>query len=338
MCKSKSEGGGRCEYADALANVRHKVRSKLKGMPARQINRSVEAAVEKWKAANPDIVTAHLPKRQQFQIAPKSKPVPDEILNLFTASRTDPITGFSADQRDSHTQKLFEEYQKMESILPIHEDNSLRQYSMYAFKAVNSYLRKKGFKDLDQYSNHSEEDVREIIGDLDSVFKKAPLPNEPRKLFRFFEVPTGVTPGEYIDRYLQTGEGFQEKGFMSTTTDPEFVMAALHHENKGSKNRRYIVMEIISKQGISLQTKPTTRAGNIQSLEKEVLLPRNVKFRIAGIRKSQRFEFQDNRRDLNNHYHYDSRDDRSYESFGHFKKGDRMNFPLIQMVDEKLIK
>jgi len=337
MCKSKSEGGGRCEYADALANVRHKTRSKFKNLSPYKADEKVEAALEIWHKENPELTKAHLPVSQPFQVPAKPKPIPSDLLAMFTSSRTEPVTGFTVENREAHTKKLHEEYQTLQEVLTKDESTSLLRYAMNAYEPVNKCLRRKGFTQLLKNSAWKVETVKKVIQNMDSAMTKATMTENPRKLFRFFKVPTGITPGEYIDRYLKTGEGFKEKGFMSTTADPEFIMAALYKANKGTKNSKYIVMEILSKRGASLQSEPVGRSGDIQSLEKEVLLPRNSQFRIAGVRKSQRFEFASDRRDLNNNYfnHYS---DSSYKSYGHFKKGERMNFPLVQMVDEDLIK
>lgn len=340
MCQSQANGGVRCTYADQIANIRRK--ALYKHRKSYDAAREAEKAIRVWQEGNPDIVQAHLPASQPFQAAPNLKPIPKTLLSLFTAKSREPITGFPEQQRQEHTAKLFEENQQWMEALTQDEENVIRHYAMNLYELVNAYLRRGGLAKLyreNPFYKDREVKIPDQVSSLDSAITKAPIPEEPRKLFRFFRVPAGVTPNQYIERYFKTGEGFKDKGYMSTTADPEFIMAHMHNRNKGTKNHGYIVMEIITKQGASLQPRATSRSGNVQSLEKEIMLPRNMKMRIAGSRRSQRFEFASNRMELHQQYGnagYNMSDD-SYARWGKFKKGDHMNFPVIQMVDEKLI-
>lgn len=340
MCKAKADGGQRCEYADAIANVRRKARYKHRNEYNKE--RLAEKAVQSWKEAHKDLVREHLPERLPFQEKPNQKSVPQELLDLLSKKSRKAITGLDAEERLAHTAKLFEEQEEWANSLTRDQSNSVRRYTMTLFELVNTVLRKKGLPELIRENPFYREDLAENvprdIKNLDEALASAKEPEGPRKLYRFFRVPAGVSPNEYIERYFKTGEAFKEKGFMSTTADPEFIMAHMHDRNGGNKNHGYVVMEILSKQGASLQPEEKSRGGDIQSLEKEILLPRNTKFRITGSRRSQRFEFASDRKDLNSQYSRGySQSDESYQRWGKFKKGDHMNFPIIQMVDERLI-
>jgi hypothetical protein len=347
VCKSKAEGGGRCDYADMIANVRKKARYKYRDSPSRR-ERKVTEAVNAWKDAHPEIVKAHLPEKMPFQYTPKDRPVPKELLTMLTPSSRVPVTGASTpEDRLQAVIKMHEEFTEWENRLELDERRAVGSYTMSAFEKMNTFLRKKGFnhKLREDYSYKiSQEEfdrvrdrTKEQVDALKSAFKKVTSKEEPRKLYRFFRVPAGVTPKEYVERYLQTGEGFSDPAFMSTTSDPEFIMAHMHDRNKGTKNKAYVVMEILTKQGQSVQPQPYTRSGHVQSLENEVLLPAGTKLRVVGFNPVQRFEYGSDRRDLHGQYNIASDSYFMFKNYGHHSQGDRLNFPMIQVIDEKLI-
>jgi hypothetical protein len=346
MCKSKAEGGGRCEYADMISNVRKKARYKHRD--AFKKEREVTKAVNAWKDAHPEIVKAHLPEKMSFQYTPKERPVPKELLNLLTPSSRVPVVGAKdAEARLQAVIDMHEEFTEWESRLELDELRAVGAYTLTAFGRINTFLRKKGFahKMKEDYSwNISKEEfesvknrTQEQVNALKSAFKKVTPKEEPRKVYRFFQVPAGVSPKEYVERYLKTGEGFSDPAFMSTTSDPEFIMAHVHDRNKGTKNKGYVVMEILTKQGQSVQPHPYTRSGHVQSLENEVLLPAGTKLRVVGFNPIQRFEYGSDRRDLHGQYNSASDSYYMFKEYGHHSKGDRLNFPMIQVIDENLI-
>lgn len=347
MCNSKADGGGRCDYADMIANVRKKARYKHRDSYNRE--REVTKAVNKWKDSHPEIVQAHLPEKMPFQFVPKDRPVPKELLNMLTPSSRVPISGSKTQEdRLQAVIDMHEEFTEWESRLDIDELRAVSAYTMTGFEFINATLRRKGFAHQvkQDYSGgvdkHELDRIREStekrIKALKSAFKKVTPKNEPRKLYRFFRVPAGISPKEYVERYLKTGEGFTDAAFMSTTSDPEFIMAHMHNRNKGTKNKGYVVMEILTKQGQSVQPQPYSRSGDVQSLENEVLLPAGTKLRVAGFNPIQRFEYGSDRKDLHGQYNSAYSDSHfMFERYGHHSKGDRLNFPMVQVIDEKLI-
>jgi hypothetical protein len=340
---SKENGGKRCDYADQVANARRKALYKFRD--DYDAPRKAKAAVNAWKEANKELVVSHLPSTQPFNAQANKKPIPESLQALLTQKARDSVMGLPEEERLKQTRELYEARKVWFDALTKGQDSAVSHYAMNFFEGVNSHLRKEGYsawlKANSHLYNKSENTlarVKEDVRNLDTAIKLAPIPEEPRKLYRFFRVPAGVTPHEYMERYFKTGEGFKEKGYMSTTADPEFVMGHMWKQNKGTKNHGYVVMEIITKQGASLQNRATSSSGDVQSLEKEILLPRNMKLRIASTRKSQRFEFASDRKDLDSQYNNSySTSNEIYQRWGAFKKGDRMNFPLIQMIDEDLI-
>lgn len=346
MCKSKAEGGGRCEYADMIANVRKKARYQHRDSYNRE--QEVTKAVNAWKDAHPEIVKEHLPEKMPFQYTPKERPVPKELMAMLTPSSRVPVTGATTQEaRLQAVIDMHEEFTEWESRLELDEIRAVGAYTMTAFDKINTFLRKKGFlhklkedfrgKVSEYEYERVKERTQEQVDALKSAFKKTNPREEPRKLYRFFRVPAGTTPKEYVERYLQTGEGFRDPAFMSTTADPEFIMGHMHDRNEGTKNKGYVVMEILTKQGQSVQPHPYTRSGHVQSLENEVLLPAGTKLRVVGFNPVQRFEYGTDRKDLYGQYNPAHLSHFMFKDYGHHSAGDRLNFPMIQVIDEKLI-
>jgi hypothetical protein len=336
MCQSKAEGGTRCDYADQVANVRRKARYQHRGKwDAEQLT---QKDVEDWKEQNHEIVEAHLPEKLPFQVEARVKRIPENVKALLTASPKDSITGFEEEKRHEHTLKMYEENKELKESLTKDEDTAVHFYAMNDYEMINRMLRRNGVSSLTKREPNLKKNMERYeasIKHIDSAIKKVEEVDEPRKLYRFFKVPPGVSTDTYIEKYFKKGEGFQDKGFTSTTADPEFIIGQLKAFNKSDKkdNNHYVVMEIISKKGVSMQSKKRSTSGHLQSLEKEVILPRIVKFRIADSRKRQAFEFADERKDL--HSRFGSYD--RGEAIEDFSKGKKYRFPLIQLVDEDLI-
>lgn len=346
MCQSKANGGQRCDYSDQITNVRKKAKYKYRNIPLSQQEKLVKEAVTKWKKANKQIVLEHLPETCSFQIAPGRKPLPDSIKTMLTVKSTTPVTAGSQEEQETVTERMYHEHEKWVEVLKEEEEWSVSNYAMNGYIQINALLRRKGINEMirenpDLKDGGWKDKTRTRISEIDSALKKASELNkhrEPHRLYRFYKVPDGVTPTQFIEKYFQEGEGYTDRGYMSTSADPEFIMSSLHKKNKGKRNINYVVMEIVTKQGASLQASIQGQSGNIQSLEKEYLLPRNMKFRIAGVRKQQVFEFGSARSDLYSHHatnwHTGSIPD--YETI--FQPGDTRRFPMIQLVDEKLIR
>lgn len=343
MCSSKADGGKRCEYADALANARRKARYKYRDTRTDVRERKAQEAVETFKHKNPELVLAHLPESQPFNTTPGAKRIPEEIQQLLRRERNAAIMADDKETREARTVELFEDYQTWDDSITNEESNAVSWYTIDGFSPMNRILRRKGFSEWAKRNTvlvSGEEGVAgykrttlERAKQISSALSKAPVPDEPRKLYRFMEVPAGVSTSEYLDRYFREGQGFYEAGFMSTSADVEFIATEAMSRNHGKKRGRIIVMEIVSKQGASLQKRNRSVSGNVQSLEKEVLLPRGQKFRIAGVKKRQKIQFGSERDDLRSHL----RNRGIWLKPEAFDEGALHSLPVIQLVDEKLI-
>lgn len=341
MCQSNTDGGKRCGYADMVSNVRKKARYKLRDA-GYNIEREVEKEVNKWKEKHPDVVTAHLPEKLSFQRPGKPVIIPDDIKALLSPKARIPIMGLEDNERAIDLQKRHQENLQWHESMSREEEYSVSAYTTINYTHVNAFLRRRGLSMIAKKGLSSTEELEAMakrdVKNIDSALKKAPQ-REIGRVYRYHEVPAGVKPSEYLRRFFPHDGIYHEDGYMSTTVDPELVMAHMYSKNKGTVNKKYIVMEIVTAQGGSMQSDSKVRSGSIQSLESEVLLPRNSEFAIVDSRASQKFEFASDRREFSNFYGGlgTIKSDAGYQEHGKFKKGDVLNFPLVQLVDKKLL-
>lgn len=344
-------GGKRCEYPDAISNVRKKARYHHRNSNDRQRNDAVEKAVLAFQNENPDFTKAHLPNSETFQVKAPKWEVPARLIEMLGNSRHK-IKGAEFDDRKAFYAGLTAQNTQWMNSLTANEKAALSKYTTHHYEEVNLYLRGKGyrqwFKDnrKDRFPDyawdpnavkHTPENVYEnrlkpVIDNMTLAMDKASRNDEPRKLYRYHRIPGGITSKEYADKYFKDGEGFKDKGFMSTTADPEFVAAHILNAEKDKTGDRYVVFEILTKDGGSLQIEEDPYQGRMQGgihpLEAEVVLPRNKGMRIID-HGTRTFEFAKNRIDMQKHWR--PKDDR-------FRKGRKVSVELIRMIDEDLIR
>lgn len=339
-------GGKRCEVSDALSNVRRKARNKARknpnyqGMPDYQ-EREVEEEVKQFLRDNPELAKAHLPERETFQKPAPKWSVPKSLLDMLGDKKA-PITGITANNAEKFYTELNERREKLREIVGDRIDGDLINYTQNGYESVNPFLRKKGYKQWekmhanltrkwDKDFDYVRDMVKPRIASLDAGLAASPKPDEPEKLYRYYEVPPGVTPEQYAKKFFIPGESMQDKGFISTSADPEFVAtnAITHSETK--KNTRYVMLEILSKDGTAMQNQPYATPGDIQSLEAEVLLPRNKKLRVIDQGK-RTITLARDRKDLE---WYAKRYGKKELDLS---EGKKISMPVIRMIDEDLIR
>lgn len=338
-------GGKRCEYADAVTNARKKAQYKFRNEDQYTKAGKVKEAVRQFQKDNPDLVKAHLPKKMGFQYDAPSWSVPQSLLDTLGPKR-EPATG--AQSREEFLQKykdLNDQRKEWEKTANKSAINDMHRYTMTNFEVVNAHLRGKGNSEWkksrrsvfetgpENYKEWAEKKVEPVIANMDEVINNVPPTEEPQKVYRFFRVPNGVTPSEYIDTYMQPGSGFKDKGYLSTSADPEYVASHVMHRSMVNKesSHQYVVMEILTKRGASMSPHERPHPGNVQSLEAEVLLPRNAGLRIIDSCK-KKVVFGTHRKDLEEQYR--GRDG----SWLDFDKGKSKSFTMVRMIDEDLIR
>lgn len=353
-------GGKRCDYADTISNVRKKARSKLETAGINYgVEQKVAKEVEAFQEANPELVMAHLPEKWGFEHEIETKEIPGHIKDMLGDKKA-PVTGCVAEDKDKFFQDLYDRHQTWKGSLEEKEFAAVSTYSIYSYEYLNAHLRRKGLVQwakenpmmVESYENglddFIEDRVKPRIELMDAAMSKTSftpktkkkwfskvvseeVTREPQKLYRFFKVPAGVKPEEFVKKYFEPGSGFKEKGYLSTSADPEFVASHIMDNSKGGKvNRKYIVLEMVSSRGGSLQTKAGTSDSNIQSFEAEVLLPRNATFQIVDTVK-KKITFGKHREDIEKRYR------NSDGSVHDFSVGKGIAVPIVRMVDTELL-
>lgn len=115
---------------------------------------------------------------------------------------------------------------------------------------------------------------------LDRIIDTYGMKGPERKLYRYLTLDKNINIEEYIDNTFSKGE-YSDTGFMSTTQDVSMIAG---YARKFSKHKKFIVLEIDTNKGISLQ-RGEERIGDLLSFEKERLLPRDMKFSVEDITK-----------------------------------------------------
>lgn len=334
MCVAQ---GKRCEYADALSNVRKKVRSRMKGAYEGDIDKEIIKELGNFHRDNPELTKAHLPDRMGFQWKPPAWEVPEKAKSLLGDIK-EPVKG--VEDQEQLFASLTDRNMAWEENMTDDESAAMRQYAMTSFESINPYLRRKGFAEWAKKNRHlyrggggAEQYVEDVMkprmSAMDSALGHAVTPEKPDTLYRFYRIPAGVTPKEYIKKYFKPGEGFKDKGYVSSSTDPEYVAAHIMNRD-GNRNKNYIVLEMVSDSGASLHNSYEYN-GRVQDVESEVLLPRNTGMRIMET-GTRTFGFAKKRSDL----------EHRFRVFGgsriEFDEDASIKLPVVRMIDEKLIR
>lgn len=227
--------------------------------------------------------------------------------------------------------QLDAESEQLQNSLAKYERQAINQYTMGFYDPINRYLR-KGIQGIDEYwefdfkqkiTDERREEYKKMadnyIDSLDGLFARYDAAHkEPRLLHKAFRVrnPDGSkTTSEdiqkYVNEHYQVGKVVSNKAYTSTSVDADYMLAFSHHDPE-----QIIVQEIVSRKGIPLHE--PDEEGSVQASEREVLLPRNSKFKIVGIKEAS--------------YESTYADGRPKSSF--FKNAPKKKkFTIIQMVE-----
>jgi hypothetical protein len=168
------------------------------------------------------------------------------------------------------------------------EEKAISSYRYLGYENINAYLFDKT-KFLKEHSSRDasywEERIPLEIATLDMALSKAKLAPSPRTLFRSFKVP-GAIKGEnnqalieaFVNKNFPVGSTVEIPNFQSTTIDSDLMV----HNGKTSKGRS-IVFEIISRRGGVLHVDEDKESWSLQNDEREILLPRNMKFKVHKV-------------------------------------------------------
>lgn len=278
-------GGPRCSYSQEwLAAKRKLQRSKAyRDASYYEHERLERAARWRFQKEHPKEYQAHLPAREKWQT--KAKPLTRRRAEALAKAFPKPA-GWTAAEAPLRTKQLALEKALFKDSLPEKLEDVLVYYSQNGHADINGFLR-RGERALDDGTREDLASVREHtlrrISELDEIFARAPKSKEPRVLYRHMLVEPGISPRAYAERYFKVGERVTDAAYMSTTEDASYIRG---HAFKRSPSE-YLVMQIVSRQGVSLQRQDYESAGSVQSWEKERLLPRGTKLRVLAIRSEE---------------------------------------------------
>lgn len=151
--------------------------------------------------------------------------------------------------------------------------------------------------------------------------------NTERTLYRFVPVPHGVTSSQFLGKYFDEGYVYRDKAYMSSTHDLGYAIAGLQRLKRQPTPQQGIILELKTKRGFSMQEQ-TPRSGSIQSLEHEVLLPREMPLEIVNVRRRFPVDTSAGRHLLEEHYGIRNQG-------GLFPESGKLSIPLVTMVDRE---
>jgi len=179
------------------------------------------------------------------------------------------------------------------------EEGALTNYMMTGYLNTNAYLRegKIGLQKaisrnyfttqpkpevLTQHVAETLPRVRQTIAHLDTAIAKSPAVAQPRVLYRALRVQEAdgrdttspATMKAYVAEHYPVGGTVTDAAYLSCSADSDYMLSQCRR-----RPSQVMVLEILTDTGL-----PTYEAetDNIQALEREVLLPRNMRFQVVG--------------------------------------------------------
>lgn len=240
------------------------------------------------------------------------------------------VSSPNQEQIDEIVKNMYEENQTIKENVSADEYSALYAYAGNAYESINKTLR--GLvteKDKQKLSKKTQyEQVEERIQAIDKVMDEYGNGEgkETKKLYRYYRLDKKQKPEKFIQENLKTGETLSEKGYMSTTEDLAFVLG---HINRNKDKNNYIVFEIATKKGVSLQDKEKEKPLFIQSLEKERLLPRDMKLQINYTGKEE-LTVDESRENIHRKFNWDVQRQE-------FQTINPQNLQVVRLIDEDLL-
>jgi len=168
------------------------------------------------------------------------------------------------------------------------ELEALDLYTAISYDPVNKYLRSSDKENYEFYNESAKNKIFEMIESLDSYIDKAP--RKDRTVFRVvsqdgIKSNDGVVGGADFAELLncRVGEKVSFGEYLSTTIDPG------HAAKRASKNEEHtsVAFVISASQGapVGETIVDSFDTFEMQKLEREILLPRNMTFQVKRIER-----------------------------------------------------
>lgn len=221
-------------------------------------------------------------------------------LTSLSKPRKQRLKGITEAENQALTQRMIEEFKSMETQLDLSEQNTLSHYTFAGSSSMNRLLHNEP-RDYENTPEKIEQNWKDIKA-LDRIIEKFGNNGETRTLYRYLNFDKKTDIKDFLKKTFVEGEEYSDTGFMSTTEDISLIAG---YAKKHSRNRNFIVLEIETNKGISLQQKEE-RVGDLLTFEKERLLPRDMSFTVDEISEKS-IKIDESRQKLLaefNGYHY----------------------------------
>lgn len=240
--------------------------------------------------------------------------------------RKERIKGITEEESKALTQRMIEEFKSMETQLDLSEQNTLSHYTFAGSSSMNRLLHNEP-RDYENTPEKIEQNWKDIKA-LDRIIEKFGNNGETRTLYRYLNFDKKTDLNEILKNTFEENSTYTDTGFMSTTEDLSFIAA---YAKKHSRSRNFIVLEIETNKGISLQ-QGEERVGDLLTFEKERLLPRDMKFTVEEASKKS-IKIDDSRQTLMKEF-----TGYSYSGWGEERKISIPSraFQIIKLVDEDM--
>jgi hypothetical protein len=192
-------------------------------------------------------------------------------------------------------QKYNEEYLQVSQNWSDEQKTAVRDYTGLTYKSVNEFLRdeKKWEAEVKpQYKAAQSKMISETIHHLDALFAEA-KPTEPRTVYRTVGQSTtkAFTSSEDLAKAQGwvEGETIEFSSYLSTTTDAHLVPQRIHQDEDEHTD---VVFVIQTNQGVPVDVTVLDKSKHsfTQDSEREILLPRGMKFQVDRVTRSVGFE------------------------------------------------
>lgn len=220
-----------------------------------------------------------------------------KILTSLLPKTGEPRKGLNSAERSPEIETLRQESDVFLQTLPVQDRNLLSQYQHVGFRGVNDYLnggkdfikthylQRKGQPIDEEEAEHLTAYAVRTIPEIDRVLKNYNTldANQKTKTYRpLYRAYTLYPEGkkkltlEDVKNQYRTGAVIKYAGYLSTSADSDYMLVA-DAESKG----QVIVHELVTDKGVPIYRKSSP--GSVQHAEKEVLIPRDAKFKIVNV-------------------------------------------------------
>lgn len=280
MCRSKELGGRRCpQHTDPVKHVAYN--KHRREMYALKKQLSVEQQIDPYsKYIDFDVERIYYkyvgPEAEQFEKEAK------EFMSALTSSfdyagwRDDEdwrLKDFTTEIKDSPTALLY--------------------YTGDGFKTIRNYLSQGSVMNSDKKRKYSDEEktwLNGVVDQLDSAVAQAKKPSEPRLLYRGMRIPLNIRVTDvegWLRHAFPEGGVISQPNFMSTSLNAYTAAEIFSPTFSNDGVQRGVIFEIVSKQGAALGEGLAVSGLR----EKEVLMPRNAKFKVVEVKKQVLYKF-----------------------------------------------